>query len=90
MQILQTTTFKKLLKKLHPSQKAALDSALLGLIANPSLGELKIGDLKGIRVYKFRMGQQLTLLAYIYSAATPAITLLALGAHENFYRDLKK
>jgi len=39
--------------------------------------------------YKFKMNKQLTLLAYQYDIQTPSITLLALGSHENFYRDLK-
>lgn len=35
------------------------------------------------------MCNQLTLLAYEFNIDTPAITLLAIGTHENFYRDLK-
>jgi len=41
-----------------------------------------------IRVYKFKMQNQLTLLAYLLSQEQ--ITLLALGSHENFYQDLKQ
>jgi hypothetical protein len=51
---------------------------------------LKKGDLNGIRVYKFRMVNQLALLAYEYDDANDRLTLLAYGSHENFYRDLKK
>ena len=36
------------------------------------------------------MIKQLTLLAYTCHDQTITLTLLALGAHENFYRDLKK
>ena len=50
----------------------------------------KAGDLSGVSVYKFKMVKQLTLLAYKYEDQAITLTLLALGAHENFYRDLKK
>lgn len=56
-------------------------------LQNPEIGELKKGDLAGIRVYKFYMGKQLTLLAYQYSEKK--LALLSLSSHENFYRDLK-
>jgi hypothetical protein len=35
------------------------------------------------------MTKQLTLLAYSYEDDSATLTLLALGAHENFYRDVK-
>ncbi len=51
---------------------------------------MKKGDLNGIRVYKFRMINQLMLLAYEISNNQLCLILLALGSHENFYRDIKK
>ena len=59
-------------------------------MADPQIGQTKIGDLNGVRIYKFKMVRQLTLLAYLYDEGTITLTLLALGSHENFYRDLKK
>jgi hypothetical protein len=41
-------------KKLHPNQKQALDTAIKQLIQTPDLGELKKGDLAEVRVYKFK------------------------------------
>lgn len=46
-------------------------------------------DLAGIRVYKFKLNKQLTLLGYEYDGETVTLYLLKLGSHENFYRDLK-
>lgn len=89
MQILQTSIFKKVEKKLHTNQKICLDKAVNTIITNPLIGAEKIGDLANIRIYKFRMLEQLTLLAYIYNQEKSSIILLALGSHENFYRDLK-
>jgi mRNA-degrading endonuclease RelE of RelBE toxin-antitoxin system len=90
MNVVQTSTFRKIVKKLYPNQKKAIDEAIKTIINNPSLGQQKVGDLSGIYVYKFKMIKQLTLLAYTYDDQTITITLLTLGSHENFYRDLKK
>lgn len=89
MQILQTPSFTKTVKKLHPNQKKSLDDAVRAIVQNPALGEAKKGDLAGIHVHKFKMQNQLTLLAYSYQEDIITLTLLALGSHENFYRDLK-
>jgi mRNA-degrading endonuclease YafQ of YafQ-DinJ toxin-antitoxin module len=89
MQILQSSTFKKAVKKLHTNQKTALDNAVRIILSNPLIGSEKVGDLASVRIYKFRMIEQLTLLAYKYDEQNSSITLLALGVHENFYRDLK-
>ena len=90
MNIVQTTSFKRTVKKLHKNQKKDLDEAVRAIVDNPNIGDEKVGDLSGISVYKFRMVKQLTLLAYKYEDQTITLTLLALGTHENFYRDLKK
>lgn len=90
MIILQTPTFKKQVKKLYPNQKKELDLAIGKVIDKPEQGDMKTGDLFGIQVYKFSMVNQLTLLAYEWSPEENQIILLALGSHENFYRDLKK
>lgn len=88
--ILQTPAFKKAVKKLHKNQKVDLDNAIRDLIKDPYLGEQKKGDLSFLRVYKFKMVKQLTLLGYSYEDGTVTLELMALGAHENFYRDVKK
>ncbi len=90
MNIVQTSVFSKAVKKLHKNQKQDLDGAVKVIIDNPSVGDAKVGDLSGISVYKFKMAKQLTLLAYKYEDEIITLTLLALGTHENFYRDLKK
>ncbi len=50
----------------------------------------KRGDLDFLQVYKFRMNNQLTLLAYSYEEQIITLTLLDVGSHENFYRDIKR
>ena len=89
MQIDQARSFRESVKRLHSNQKQALDEAIRSLIADPAIGQIKAGDLAGLRVYKFRMVGQLTLLAYRFDESGRRLLLEALGSHENFYRDLK-
>lgn len=89
MQVFQTNTFKKAYKKLHSSQVKAVNEAIQTIINEPAIGTLKKGDLNTVRVYKFKINTQLLLLAYTFEDDKLILTLLALGSHENFYRDLK-
>ncbi len=88
--VLQTASFKRAIKKLHQNQKKDLDKAVKALVDDPLLGEQKKGDLSFLRVYKFKMVKQLTLLGYSYEDGTVVLELIILGSHENFYRDVKK
>ena len=87
--VLQTPTFKKVVKKLKPNQKKELDEAIKALMKDPKLGEQKKGDLAFLRVHKFKMNKQLTLLGYSFDEGQLILELMALGSHENFYRDVK-
>lgn len=88
--VLQTPTFKKAVKKLKPSNKKELDTAIKSVMAEPTVGEQKKGDLSFLRVHKFKMNKQMTLLGYSFNDGTLTLELMALGSHENFYRDVKK
>lgn len=84
----QMPAFKKNYKKLHAKEKVAVDDAIRAIIKNPKLGQEKKGDLAGVFVYKFKIHQQEMLLAYEWKPKERL--LLALGVHENLYRNLKK
>jgi len=88
--VLQTPLFKKTVKKLKPNQKKELDTAIKRSMAKPTLGELKKGDLAFLRIYKFKMSKQLTLLGYSYDDGALTLELISLATHENFYRDVKR
>lgn len=90
MNVLQTPTFSRHVKKLHKNQRADLDNAIRAIVNDPSIGDMKKGDLSGVQVYKFKMVNQLTLLAYEFFQDELQLILLDVGSHENFYRDLKK
>ena len=89
MRLLVTPSFVRATKKLHPPQKLELDAALRIISTNPVAGEEKVGDLAGVRVYKFKITNQTYLLAYRV-LDEESLKLLTLGSHENFYRDLKR
>ena len=89
LSVIQSHSFKKSVKKLHKNQKADLDNAVRSIIENSDLGVQKVGDLASVRVYKFKMLKQLTLLAYQIDDGQLVLTLLMIGTHENFYRDVK-
>ncbi|MFC1582862.1 type II toxin-antitoxin system RelE/ParE family toxin [Planctomycetota bacterium] len=88
MKILQTPIFVKTKKKLNKNQIKDLDKAIRKIIDDPQIGQKKIGDISDVWVYKFRMAKQENLLAYQWDPKKRI--LIALGVHENFYRDLKK
>ncbi|MFN5474431.1 MAG: type II toxin-antitoxin system RelE/ParE family toxin [Pseudanabaena sp.] len=88
IQVFQTPLFSKIKKKLKKNQIKDLDNAVREIIKNPEIGEQKKGDLADVWVYKFRMVDRENLLAYQWDEK--ARTLISLGVHENFYRDIKK
>jgi mRNA-degrading endonuclease RelE of RelBE toxin-antitoxin system len=87
-EIIQSPTFAKQKKKLKKSQIITLDDAIKTIMANPDIGDLKKGDLHGIRVYKYKVGTDLVLLAYEIEGST--LYLYSFGSHQNFYRKLSK
>jgi hypothetical protein len=88
VRVIQTASFRRAYKRLHPNQKADVDDAVTAIVRDTTLGEAKNGDLAGVFVYKFACNRLLTLLAYEYDPDSR--NLLLLGSLENFYRDLKK
>ena len=79
--------FRKYVKKLPRHLQQVVLDAVEDILSNTALGESKKGDLEGFRVYKFRMGRQLILMAY--RVENDSLVLYQAGPHENFYGDLK-
>ena len=88
MNLYQSPYFRRSYKKLHANQIKPVNEAIRHVLSDVSCGEEQRGDLAGVRVYKFRVLEQQFLLAYEFDKKT--LFLLALGIHENFYRDLKR
>lgn len=87
MKIYQSRLFEKKLKKMTKVEKEALDREVRNIAENPSIGEEKKGDLKGVFVHKFKLKTNLYLLAYRKFGKD--LELVMMGSHENYYRDLK-
>jgi len=75
---------------MHHQEKQTLDDVVKEIIADPSIGEMKIGDLSGVQVFKYKFKAQLYFLAYTYIDDELLLTFIEHGTHENFYRDLKR
>lgn len=83
----QKPAFKRAYKKRHTNQREAVHAAIRAVLDNPLLGQEKKGDLSGVLVHKFDCVNQQFLLTYQW--AGDLRVLLAVGLHENFYRELK-
>ncbi len=85
---IQSPTFSKQKKKLKKVQIKKLDKAIKTIMTSPDIGNLKKSDLQGIRVYKYKVGNNLVLLAYEIEGST--LYLYSFGSHQNFYKELSK
>jgi mRNA-degrading endonuclease YafQ of YafQ-DinJ toxin-antitoxin module len=85
-----TPRFDRAIKKLLPTEKKALDLAVKVIVSNPLKGEMKKGGIVGVQLYKFRHLKEQMLLAYSVNPNNTQLVLLGYGAHENFYRNLKR
>lgn len=56
--------FSKFVKKAHKPLQLAIEDVVEEVCENTEAGEAKVGDLVGIRVYKFKFNRQEYLVAY--------------------------
>lgn len=87
MQIIQSRSFERKVKKLRKGEKKKLDEEIRKILNNPSIGSEKKGDLRGVLVHKFKIQTNEYLLAYRFFREN--LELIMIGPHENYYRDLK-
>lgn len=81
---------KKWKKKLPQTAQEIINAEVQKIAENPYAGERKSGDIKEVFVWKFRIFTLQYLMAYKIVEHEKTIIILAIGPHENFYRDLKK
>lgn len=87
MRIIQSRTFEKRVRRFRKQEKAILDEQVRMIAGDPSIGQEKRGELRGVFVHKFKIHATQYLLSYrIADAAT--LELIMIGPHENYYRDL--
>lgn len=85
-----TPLFRRRKKKASRPLQEAIDDAARTILTNPMIGEPKVGALIGVRVYKFTHHNLEYLVAYQLETRKRVIHFLAVGPHENFYRDLQR
>ncbi|MDO9144522.1 type II toxin-antitoxin system RelE/ParE family toxin [Rhodoferax sp.] len=87
--------FAQYVKKAHKPLQLAIEDEVDVVCDDPEIGELKVGDLAGIRVRKFRFSRQEYLIAYRAPKDDVSVEFLVIdfyqvGTHENFYAELKQ
>ncbi len=87
--------FAHYVKKASRPLRLAIEDAVDWVCESPDIGELTLGDLAGIRIYKFRFNAQEYLIAYRTPERNSTIEFLIIdfykvGSHENFYQELKR
>jgi|TARA_Y100000031_G_scaffold152028_1_gene194356 mRNA-degrading endonuclease RelE of RelBE toxin-antitoxin system len=87
MIIIQSRSFEKKVKRFTKKEKLILDKQIRKIVKDPSIGQEKKGDLRGVQVHKFKIHVAQYLLAYRVMGDT--LQLIMIGPHENYYRDLK-
>jgi hypothetical protein len=90
--------FSQFVKKAHKPLQLAIEDVVETICEDPAIGELKVGDLAGVWVYKFKFNRQAYLIAYrppgveaeVQSVELLNIDFYQVGSHENFYDELKR
>jgi mRNA-degrading endonuclease RelE of RelBE toxin-antitoxin system len=89
-EIIMSRVFSKVLKKLPEQDKDIIDDEIDIIIDQSGIGVQKKADLSHLRVHKFKMNNQETLLGYTWVDEELTLYLLNLGAYENFYKNLNR
>ena len=87
MNVVQSRSFERKVKKFTKSEKKKLDDHIRKIVDNPPIGSEKKGDLRGVYIHKFKIHSLQYLLAYRFVGED--LELIMIGPHENYYRDLK-
>ena len=87
MRIIQSRTFEKRVRRFRKQEKAILDRQVRKIAKDPSIGQEKRGELRGVFVRKFKIHATQYLLSYRMADAE-TLELIMIGPHENYYRDL--
>ncbi|MCT8344102.1 type II toxin-antitoxin system RelE/ParE family toxin [Photorhabdus kleinii] len=90
IEVYETRRFSKALSKLSEDLLTIVEDEIDRIIDNPEIGEQKKGDLSFLRVHKFKLNNQLTLLGYCWVEEKIELYLLNFGSHENFYQEQKR
>ena len=87
MKIIQSRSFERKVKRFSEQEKRILNRQIKKILDNPTIGEEKKGDLRGVYIHKFKIQTIQYLVSYRFVGND--LELIMIGPHENYYRDLK-
>ena len=87
MNVIQSRSSERKVKRFRKPEKKILDKHIRKILANPTVGQEKKGDMRGVYVHKFKVHAVENLLSYRFVGET--LELIMIGPHGNYYRDLK-
>ena len=87
MKIKQSRSFERKVKRFKKQEKKILDKEVRKILNNPTIGQEKKGELRGVFIHKFKIHTLQYLLSYRFIGDD--LELIMIGPHENYYRDLK-
>jgi len=87
MKVIQSRSFEKKVKRFRKQDKKILDKQIQRILDNSAIGQEEKGDLRGVFIHKFKIQTIQYLLSYRFVG--DALELIMIGAHENYYKDLK-
>lgn len=83
--------FKKDIKKINDKELLLRIWGVIRKIKKDfTIGELKKGNLKGIRTFKFQIKSNSYRIAYYVEKEKINIVYLHIGSRENFYKEIEK
>jgi len=85
----ESRRFTKAFARLSLTQQIIVEDEIERIQENPTLGELKKGDLSYLRVHKFLLEKQQALLGYCWLEKKIELYLLSFDSYENFYQNHK-
>jgi len=88
--VVQAPRFGRAKRRLPATAQLEVDESVKRVVADPLVGEPRVGALKGVRVLKFKVQTLQLLLAYQFDARRNVVEVLDVGPHESFYRELQK
>jgi hypothetical protein len=95
MKVTYKNAFAQYVKKTSRPLQLEIEIRVAKVCRDTAIGQQKLGDLRGVFVYKFRFNSQEYLMAYQFDQFSDQmevtwIQFCQIGPHENFYTQLKK
>lgn len=82
MNVVQARRFAKQIKRLGFEQRQDLKTAILHIMDDTDIGYAARGDLAPLKIYKFKIDDNVAFLAYTFDVCSYTLKLVGIGLHE--------